>query len=153
MTRVRPGLTPPKTRPDREGVQFSVLIADADDAFRSLVRRYLGPGVVVVGEAGDGDEAVRLSQQLHPDVVLMDVAIPVTGGAEAARLIKAEWAETKVVFLTSRDADRPLLHADGLLPREHVRVGILSRLGRIGRGARGRSGARRKVARRARVRR
>lgn len=162
MTRVRPGLSTPKTRPARKGAQFSVLIADGDGSFRHLVRRYLGPGVVVVGEAGDGDEAVRLSQLLQPDVVLMDVAIPVTGGVEAARLIKADCAETKVVLLTSRGADTAPLHADGLLPREQVRVGILSRLGRIGRATRGgrpdarrngRSDRRRKVARRGRVRR
>jgi len=153
MTRVRPGLSTPKSRPPRKGGQFSVLIADADGAFRHLVRRYLGPGVVVVGEAGDGDEAIRLAQRLHPDVVLMDVAIPVTGGAEAARLIKADWSETKIVLLTSRHADLPPLHADGLLPREKVRLGILSRLGRIRRAPRRRLAARRRAARRGPVRR
>ena len=120
-----------------------MLIADADGAFRHLVRRYLGPGIVVVGEAGDGDEAIRLAQRLHPDVVLMDVAMPTIDGAEAARQIKADRAETKVVLLTSGREPRGLLHADALLVKEAVRGGMLAEARRTGEAAR--SAKRRRV--------
>ena len=138
----------------RSDIGFSVLIADGDDYFRDLLRRHLGSAVVVVGDADDGDEAVRLAKRLRPDVVLMDMAMPVIGGPEAARRIKADRAETKVVLLTSATGDRELLGdggsgsgtcpADAVLPREKVRVGILSQLGRIARAARTAASSRRK---------
>jgi DNA-binding NarL/FixJ family response regulator len=55
---------------------------------------------MVVGEAADGREAVRLVGELHPDVVLMDARMPVMDGLEATRLIKAQWPEVRVVMLT-----------------------------------------------------
>lgn len=127
----------------RERALFSLLIADADAAFRRLVRKHLGRAVAVVGDVGDGDEAVRLAKLLHPDVVLMDIAMPLIGGPEAARRIKADRAETKVVLLTSGDektdpggAEKagdpaPLLHADALLPKKNMRAGLVSHVGRL----------------------
>jgi len=127
----------------RERALFSLLIADADAAFRRLVREHLGRAVAVVGDVGDGDEAVRLAKRLHPDVVLMDIAMPIIGGPEAARRIKADRAETKVVLLTSgaqkpdalgaesAGASASLLHADALLPKKRMRAGFLSHVGRL----------------------
>jgi CheY-like chemotaxis protein len=122
--------------------RFSVLIAVSDENFRELVKRHLGQAAVVIGDASDGNEAVCLANQLHPDVVLMDVAMPLLGGPEAARRIKAARAQTKVVLLTSGTEDESLdwggsvsgsasLHiADALLPKKNVMSGILSQLGR-----------------------
>jgi CheY-like chemotaxis protein len=120
MTRIGSGLA---ERGARDKTKFSVLIADGDDGFRELMRRYLTRGVEVVGDAVDGNEAVLLARRLQPDVVLMDIAVPLIGGLEAARLIKADRAETKVVLLTS-DTAAPahVIHADALLRKERVRV-------------------------------
>jgi CheY-like chemotaxis protein len=123
MTRMASSLNAPMAPP---GAPFSVLIADRDIDFRKLVRRNLGRGVVVVGDAADGNEVVLMAKRLHPDVVLMDVAMPTIDGPEAARRIKADRAETKVVLLTSGHEARELLHADALLPKEQVRAGMLS---------------------------
>ncbi|MBI2884309.1 MAG: response regulator transcription factor [Candidatus Methylomirabilis oxyfera] len=81
---------------------INALIVDDDRAFRRVVRRLLEQAgdISVVGEAGDGEEAVELTQQLQPDVVLMDVAMPRVDGFEATRRIKAKRPQTKVIILT-----------------------------------------------------
>src|SRR3989442_590054 len=58
---------------------LTVLIVDDDERFRELVKRLLGPGVRVVGEAARGDDAVLLATEVRPDVVLMDLEIPGLG--------------------------------------------------------------------------
>jgi DNA-binding NarL/FixJ family response regulator len=118
----------------RHRTLLSLLIADADGAFRNLVRQHIGRDIAVVGDVGDGEEAVREARRLRPDVVLMDVAMARTGGPEAARRIKAECAETRVVLLTAHD-ERPgsLLHADALLSKKNMRAGILAQVARLAR--------------------
>ena len=59
----------------------------------------------IVGEAGDGEEAIRLASQLKPDVVVMDVAMPKVSGIEATKQIKAKLPSTIVLVLTGYDYD------------------------------------------------
>lgn len=63
------------------------------------------PDLEVVGEAGDGEEAVRLTTQLKPDVVIMDVAMPNLSGIEATKQIKARMSSVAVLILTGYDYD------------------------------------------------
>jgi DNA-binding NarL/FixJ family response regulator len=56
-----------------------------------------------VGEAGDGEEALRLAETLHPDVVLMDLAMPRMSGLEITRRLKSRWPNVAVVMITVHD--------------------------------------------------
>jgi DNA-binding NarL/FixJ family response regulator len=84
----------------------SVLVCDDHQLLRQALRRALeDSGFEVVAEAGDGEEAVRLVTILRPDVVVMDVTMPVLDGIEATRRIHAATGEAKVLVLTMHDED------------------------------------------------
>ena len=80
-----------------------VLIADDHSVVREGLCMFLGrdPELAVVGEAADGVEAVELSRQLRPDVVLMDLLMPVKDGIAAISDIRGNMPETEVIALTS----------------------------------------------------
>ncbi len=82
-----------------------VLIVDDHTLVRDGIRALLGltAGIEVVGEATNGKEALEMVKQLVPDVVLMDLAMPVMGGLEATRRIRKEFPGTKVLALTQYD--------------------------------------------------
>ena len=85
-----------------------VLIVDDRTQAREGLKALLAtaPAVQVVGEAADGREAMHLIAMRQPDVVLMDASMPVMGGLEATRLVKAKWPEVRVIVLTIRTALR-----------------------------------------------
>jgi DNA-binding NarL/FixJ family response regulator len=80
----------------------TVLTADDDQGFRNMLRSLLSqdPAITLVGEAENGDEAVRATRKLHPDVVLLDITMPRANGFDATRLIKTYRPQTKVIVLT-----------------------------------------------------
>ena len=90
-----------------------VLIADDQTLFRSGLARLLDVDdrVTVVGEAKDGLEAVKLAAALKPDVVLMDIKMPNIDGIEATRRIVAESPKSKVLMLTTFEADNHVIQA------------------------------------------
>ena len=92
---------------EHEARPVRLLVADDHRMLRDgLKRSLLDSGIDVVGEASNGAEAVRLATQLRPDVVLMDVTMPVLDGIEATRLIRSQSDRTQVVMLTMHgDAD------------------------------------------------
>jgi DNA-binding NarL/FixJ family response regulator len=84
----------------------TVVIADDHQLLRQALRRALeDAGFKVVSEAGDGEEAVRLVALDRPDVVVMDVTMPVLDGIEATRRIHAATGDTRVLVLTMHDED------------------------------------------------
>jgi len=90
-----------------------VLIADDQRVVREGLTMVLGllPGVDVVGAASDGNEAVALATQLHPDIVLMDLRMPHCDGVEATRRLREREPDAKVVVLTTYSDDRSVLDA------------------------------------------
>ena len=80
-----------------------VLIADDHSVVREGLRMFLqrDPDLEVVGEAADGAEAIQQARLLRPDVVVMDLLLPVLDGMAATRAIRSELPETEVLALTS----------------------------------------------------
>ncbi len=80
-----------------------ILIADDHSVVRQGLRMFLGldPELEVVGEASDGAEALRLARELRPDVILMDLLMPVMDGIAATQAVRQELPDTEVLALTS----------------------------------------------------
>lgn len=93
-----------------------VLLADDHRMLREGLRRSMvDEGFDVVGEADNGEEAVRLAAELRPDVILMDVSMPEMDGVEATRIIRATDTRARVIMLT--------MHADAEVLAEALRAG------------------------------
>jgi DNA-binding NarL/FixJ family response regulator len=89
-----------------------VLVADDHALFRDSLRNLLiAHDIEVVGEAGNGREAVEKAWHLKPDIVLMDLAMPEMDGLEATRRLAAELPDIKVIVLTASDDDSKLFEA------------------------------------------
>ncbi|MCX4552995.1 response regulator transcription factor [Streptomyces sp. NBC_01387] len=88
-------------------MSIRVLLVDDQPLVRAALEMVISgtPGVEVAGEAGTGREAVRLAEELHPDVVVMDIRMPGMDGIEATRLVTAGPRDTRVVVLTTFDDD------------------------------------------------
>jgi DNA-binding NarL/FixJ family response regulator len=113
----------------------TVLLVDDQELVRTGFRLILDlePGLDVVGEAANGEEAVRLVAELHPDVVLMDVRMPVLDGIRATERIVAAGSTSRVLILTTFDLDEYVYDAlragaSGFLlkdaPREQLVAGV-----------------------------
>jgi diguanylate cyclase (GGDEF)-like protein/PAS domain S-box-containing protein len=85
------------------GRRHRVLLVDDDASLRTLMRLLLEDDFEVVGETGDGREAVALARHLRPDVVLLDLALPGIGGLEALPMLRAVAPDSKVVVLSGLD--------------------------------------------------
>lgn len=90
--------------------KIRVLLADDHAILRSGLVRLLGEqsDIEVIGEAENGLEAVQKVQELHPDIVLMDIGMPVMNGMEATKQIKKRDQEVKVLVLTMHDNEEYL---------------------------------------------
>jgi DNA-binding NarL/FixJ family response regulator len=101
-----PSMNPSDERADERAVR--VFLVDDVGAFRALMRFTLeeDPRIRVVGEASDGQEGVSGVERLKPDVVLLDLAMPVLDGFEAMPLMLERSPETTIVALSGFTADR-----------------------------------------------
>ncbi|MFC2068950.1 response regulator [Chloroflexota bacterium] len=94
--------------------KVNIIVADDHPLFRQSIRNVLDKEAdfTVVAEAGDGAEVVRLTAELHPDVILMDITMPNMDGLEATRQIKAAHPNIAVLVLTIHSDDQ---HVIGIL--------------------------------------
>jgi DNA-binding NarL/FixJ family response regulator len=92
---------------------IGILVADDHRQFVDVLEAVLADeaGLALLGVAENGEQAVRLAAELGPDVVLMDISMPVMDGFEATRRILAERPSTKVIVLTGSSADEDRLQA------------------------------------------
>jgi DNA-binding NarL/FixJ family response regulator len=90
-----------------------VLLVDDQTMFREGLRTLLSvqPDFEVVGEAANGEEALRLIATLHPQVVLMDLRMPVLDGVAATRRLRATGVDSRVIVLTTFDDDENVFEA------------------------------------------
>jgi DNA-binding NarL/FixJ family response regulator len=105
----------------------SVLIADDQALVRVGLRKILEsePETEVVGEAGDGEDAIAAARLLRPDLVLMDIRMPTMDGLEATRRIRAGCQYTRILLLTNHATAIPAgivdeVGADGLLDKAEL---------------------------------
>ncbi|MCX7623493.1 MAG: response regulator transcription factor [Thermomicrobium sp.] len=92
---------------------INILVVDDHPLFRSGIRWSLeqNPQFVVVGEASDGSEALRLADELSPDVILVDLSLPGMNGLELARALKRRQPQAGVIILTMHQDDEQLFNA------------------------------------------
>ena len=94
-------------------MSIRILLVDDHAVVRQGLKMFLGldPELEVVGEAENGEQAVRLTGELNPDVVLMDLLMPVMDGITAIPLIRRDFPETEVIALTSVLEDEAVMKA------------------------------------------
>src|SRR2546427_12310423 len=113
-----------------------ILVADDHATARRTIRSLLaGHHIYVCGEAVDGEEAVAKVRKLKPDIVLLDINMPVMNGIQAAYEIRRIAPSTKVIFFTIHDAPETAaalrLLADGFIPKSAVGTELIPAVKRL----------------------
>lgn len=112
-----------------------VLIADDSSAIRRVVRELVshGPeGFLICGESADGQDALQKAAELLPDVVLLDLSIPVLSGLDTARIFQKDYPATCVVLMSAQEPDMlARIAAAALVPYSISKSAIASDLHRV----------------------
>jgi len=121
--------------------KIKVVVADDHTILRQGIKALLDnqEEIEVVGEAKDGREAIKAIEELSPDVILMDIAMPGLNGLEATRRIKKKFPKTKVVVLTMHTNEEYIFQilnagADGYLVKETAFQDLISAINSVHRG-------------------
>jgi two-component system response regulator NreC len=121
--------------------EIRVLIVDDHALFREGIRLILhNQGTIeIIGEAADGEEAIRVARTLKPDVVLMDVTMPGKDGLAASRQIKEDCPETQVLMLTMHESDDYFFRglsagASGYVLKEAVSADLIAAIQSVAQG-------------------
>ncbi|MCK5010585.1 MAG: response regulator transcription factor [Deltaproteobacteria bacterium] len=121
--------------------KIKVVVADDHTILRQGIKALLDnqEGIEVMGEAKDGREAIKTIEELLPDVILMDIAMPGLNGLEATRRIKKKFPKTKVVVLTMHANEEYIFQilnagADGYLVKETAFQDLISAINAVHKG-------------------
>jgi DNA-binding NarL/FixJ family response regulator len=121
--------------------RIRVLLVDDDPLVRSALTLMLGghDDIELIGEAADGQAGVIAARRDRPDVVLMDIRMPVLNGLEATRALQGDLQATRVIVLTTFDADADVLNAiaagaDGFLLKDTPPEQIVEAIHRVAAG-------------------
>lgn len=119
-------------------MSIKVLLVEDHDIVRQGIRALLEGenDIEVCGEANNGEEALRLVKKTNPDLVLMDMNMPIMNGVEATKKIKAEFPRTKILILSMHDHENYLIEmldagADGYILKNSSRTELLFALWKI----------------------
>ncbi|HEV2421432.1 MAG: response regulator transcription factor [Candidatus Acidiferrales bacterium] len=119
---------------------IQVLLADDHQIVRQSLKVLLEKeGLKIVGEASNGQEAVKIAESLHPDVAVLDVSMAVLNGIDAAKEIQKVSPQTKTIFLTVHDEDPYLLDAlrvgaKGYVVKTHAAENLVQAIREASRG-------------------
>ena len=125
-------------------MKIKVLLVDDHKSVRKGLRKMLSrsPKIEIVGEAGDGREAIKLTEELKPDVMLLDVEMPVVNGYEVARKVSEAGQSPRILALSGHNEKRYILGmfangAVGYLTKEEAPEQLLTAVNDIAAGKRG----------------
>jgi DNA-binding NarL/FixJ family response regulator len=115
-----------------------VLVADDSDVVRRAICKILHAqaNIQIVGEATNGIEAARLAKEHKPDLVLMDISMPLVSGFEATRLIKHELPDIRIIFLTQHRSrsfmkEALIAGADGFVTKDAASRDLVPEVRRV----------------------
>lgn len=109
--------------------KIKILIVEDDEAYRFFLRNTLENYSVleIIGETDNGEDAINLTKELRPDVVLMDIGLPGMDGIEATKKIKSIDFTTKIVIITGHDEIHEAMRSLGAGASAYVRKDIIDK--------------------------